>query len=589
MTEWFHPALVFFLGALLVPFFPGRLRQALLLAVPAGAFVLAYLLPSGMTGSYQWFGLELTLLRVDSLSRIFTYVYSIAALGIFLFALREQRTAQHVAAMAYIGASIGAVLAGDLITLYIFWEVMAVASTFLILVRGTSSSLQSAFRYILVHLFGGLCLLAGILLQMEATGAVAFEGFAAGSLAEYLILVGFLVNVAAPPFSAWLSDAYPRGTATGSIFLTAYTTKTAVYALVRGFPGWEILLVVGGVMAIYGIVFAFLENDMRRVLAFSIINQNGFMVAGVGIGTALALNGAVTHALACLIYIALLWMCAGAVLQATGKHGLHELGGLYRAMPLTFAFAVIGALAIASFPGVSGFTTKPMVIKEAAYGGFYWLWLTLEVASAGVVFHAGLKFPYLVFFGRDRGLAASDPPRHMLAAMALLAGICLLAGLFPGSFYGLLPYEAHFIPYTVEQVFNQLQLLLFGALAFFLLLPRLATGPSVILDTDWFYRLGGALFYGTAEKSFNCLNAWAERLFAHRIPSLLAAFFAEPGGNIQKAVWLPLLRTGGRSGEDLEKEREKIDCRSHHGAYPIGGGVLLAVLFLALMSFLFFL
>jgi multicomponent Na+:H+ antiporter subunit D len=560
------------------------MRQVLLLAVPLAALALVHQLPDGTAGAYQWLGLELQLLRVDALSRLFAYVYPVAAFAFFLFALREQKVVQHAAAMVYIGASLGAVLAGDLFTLYLFWEVMAVASTFLILVRGTAASLRSAFRYILVHLFGGLCLLAGILLQIEATGSVAFTGFAAGSLPEYLILLGFLVNVAAPPFSAWLSDAYPRGTVTSSIFLTAYTTKTAVYALVRGFPGWEILLLVGAVMAIYGIVFAFLENDMRRMLAFSIINQNGFMVAGVGLGSALALNGAVSHALVCLVYIALLWMCAGAVMLATGKSGCHELGGLARRMPITFALAVVGILAIASFPGVSGFTTKPMVIQGAAYAQIYWLWLVLEVASAGVVFHAGLKFPFLVFFGQDRGLPASDPPPHMLAGMGLLAAISLLVGLFPGLFYGLLPFEAAYAPYTAAKVVSQLQLLLFAAFAFYLLRRWLPTGPVRILDTDWFYRRGGRVFYEVAEKLFNGINAWADQLFTRRLPTALARFFADPAGHLQDLARVPYYRSNDRGQPPAAGE-----SRSRHGAYPIGMAVLLAVLFLALMSFLFFL
>lgn len=585
MSDWFHPALVFFLGALLAPLLRGAARRALLVAVPAAGFALVYLLPEGTAGAYQWFGFDLTLLRVDSLSRIFGYGFSLAALAAFIYALREERVLQHSAAMVYVGASLGAVLAGDLITLYIFWEVMAVASTFLILVRGTASSLQSAFRYILVHLFGGLCMLGGILLQIEATGSVAFAGFSAQSLPEYLILLGILVNVAAPPFSAWLSDAYPQGTISGSIFLTAFTTKTAVYALVRGFPGWEILLVVGGFMTLYGIVFAFLENDIRRILAFSIINQNGFMVAGVGIGTALALNGAVTHALVCILYIALLWMCAGAVMQATGKSGCHELGGLLRKMPLTFGLAVVGALAIASFPGVSGFTTKPMVIKGAAYEGLFPLWLVLEIASAAVVFHAGLKFLHFVFLGRDRGLAAQDPPRHMLTAMGLLAAVSLLVGLFPGFFYRFLPFEAHFVPYTADQVINQVQLLLFGVLAFYLLLPRIGAAPSVTLDTDWFYRKGGRLFYLGADRIFSNLNAYAERIFTRRVPTALAHFFADPAGRLQDLAGMPYFKGTGKGRE----ESKEGASRSTLGAYPIGGGVLLAVLFLAMMSFLFFL
>ena len=583
MTDFFAPTLIFFLGAALLPFLPYRGRVAVILAVPALAFLLIWQLPFGQGWTYQLFGHELTLLRVDRLSKVFGYVFTINAFAAFLFALHLRTRFEHIAALLYIGASLGAVFAGDLISLYLFWEVMAIASTFLILARGTKTSLQAGFRYVLVHLFGGLCFLAGILLYIQATGSVAFDAFTWRGLPTWLILIGFLVNAAAPPFSAWLSDAYPEASVTGGIILTAYTTKTAVYTLIRGFPGWEILMVVGCFMAVYGIIYAILENDMRRILAYSIINQVGFMICGIGIGTALAINGATAHAFSHIIYKALLWMSAGAVLQLTGRSKCTDLGGLYKTMPLTLIFGCIGALAISSFPGFSGYTSKPMIIEAGIHEGLYWVWLILEIASAGVFLHAGIKFPYFVFFAKDSGLRPGDPPKHMLAAMAFLSFICLFLGFYPQPLYDILPYPVEFVAYTWDHTVNQLQLLMFSALAFFLLLPMLRRTQTISLDTDWFYRRGGQLFYLIAERSFNRLNSWGDQLFVRRLPAALARFFVDPADRLHALFVAPYYKM---IGKDLPADDPG---RCERSAYPVGGGVLLAVLFLALMSFLFFL
>lgn len=582
MTASLHPALLFFLGAGLVALLPLAARKAAILAVPLLGFFVVLGLEPGVSGHYSLFGFDLTLLRVDKLSKAFGYVFTINAFACFLFALHLKNRDEHVAALTYIGASLGAVFAGDLITLYLFWEVMAVTSTFLVLARRTERAIGAAYRYVLMHIFGGLLLLAGILLQIDATGSVAFAGFAEQTTATWLILAGFLVNAAAPPFSAWLSDAYPEATVTGGVIMTAYTTKTAVYTLLRGFPGWEILMVVGCVMAVYGIIYAILENDMRRILAYSIINQVGFMVCGAGIGTAMAISGAVAHAFCHIIYKALLWMSAGAVLYMTGKSKCTDLGGLYKTMPLTMIFGTIGALAISSFPGFSGYTSKPMIIEAGVHEGLYWVWMVLEVASAGVFLHAGIKFPYFVFFAKDNGLRPGEPPRHMLAAMGIMAFLCIFLGLYPQPLYAILPFAVDFHAYTFEHTLNQLQLLMFSALAFFMLLPLLKRTETISLDTDWFYRKGGSLFFRGCAWVFDGINAWANRIFAQEAPRQLARFFAEPGGNLQKyGVRLWAEYSGDRPAAELE---EQIERRSRSATYPVGGGVLLAVLLITLLT-----
>ena len=291
-----HPALILLVGALLVPFFNGRSKSIYVISLPVLALLAVYSLPLGNFGQFSWlagFG-DMTLLRSDKLAKAFGFIFTINATAAFIYAFYLRDNTQHVSALMYIGGALGAVFAGDLITLYIFWEIMAIASTMLILARRSQRSYGAAFRYVLVHILGGLFLLAGIVITFnQSGGSIAFSAFdpeTSKHAGTWLILIGFLVNAAAPPFSAWLSDAYPEGTITGSVILSAYTTKTAVYALIRGFPGWDILLVVGCVMALYGIIYALLENDMRRILAYSIINQVVFMVCAVGVGTAICLD-----------------------------------------------------------------------------------------------------------------------------------------------------------------------------------------------------------------------------------------------------------------------------------------------------------
>jgi len=351
----FPPAAILIIGALLVPLFKGKAKSWYVIVLPAAAFYLVAKLSAGSSWQIYFFGFDLTLLRVDKLSKVFGYIFTLNATAAFVYAFYLKDNRQHMAALFYIGSALGVIFAGDLVSLYFFWEIMAIASTFLILARQTDKALGAGFRYVMIHIFGGLCLLAGIVIHINQTGSVGFETMTEQTLGSWLILAGFLINAAAPPFSAWLSDAYPESTVTGGLILSAYTTKTSVYALIRGFPGWEILIVIGCIMALYGIIFALLENDMRRILAYSIINQVGFMVTGIGIGTTMALNGAAAHAFCHIIYKSLLWMSAGSVLYMTGKSKCTELGGLYKTMPLTLIFGTIGALAISSFPGTGRF------------------------------------------------------------------------------------------------------------------------------------------------------------------------------------------------------------------------------------------
>ena len=483
-----HPGLVLIAGALLLPLVSGGLRSLLQLALPLLALSLVWQVPDGAVWQLHYLDYTLTPLQGDNLSRLFATIFSLAAFAGGLFALKQSSRLEITSAYVYAGAAISVVLAGDLITVFVFWEIMALGSTLVLWSSATAASGRAAHRYLIVHLLGGVLLLAGITGQVQHTGNLAFSAMQADSWSAWLILAGFLLNAGAPPLSAWLPDAYPEASWSGTVFLSAFTTKTAVYTLIRGFPGEPLLIWIGLFMVFYGIVFALLENDMRRILAYSIVNQVGFMVAGIGIGTELALNGAAAHAFTHIIYKALLLMSAGAVLMQTGRSKCSELGGLFHSMPLTTLCACIGALAISSFPLTSGFISKSMISQAAADEHLLWVWLLMTAASAGVFLHAGIKFPWFVFFQKDSGLRPTEPPQSMRWAMILLSALCIGLGIWPEWLYQHLPYESTYVPYTAPHVVAQLQLLLFSGLAFFVLLNYLKRTLTITLDTDWLWR-----------------------------------------------------------------------------------------------------
>jgi multicomponent Na+:H+ antiporter subunit D len=584
----FPPGLILILGALPTFWLRGRARSVWMLLLPVLSFVSLLALPEGHHFSIAFFSQELVLARVDRLSLIFGYIFHLVVFIANLYALHVEDRFQNAAGLVSAGAAIGAVFAGDLFTLFVFWELLTLSSTFMIMARRTERAMAAGFRYFMVHVVSGLCLLAGILLQVQQTGSVAFEFIGLGDLRSYLIFIGFGVNCAWPLLHSWLTDAYPEATITGTVILSAFTTKTAVYVLARAYAGTEALIWIGAGMTVFPIFFAVIENDLRRVLAYSLINQVGFMVVGIGIGTELALNGAVAHAFNDILFKALLFMSMGAVMYRTGKINATDLGGLYRSMPWTCTFCIVGAASISAFPLFSGFVSKSMVMEAAALGDMRLVWFMLLFASAGVFHHAGIKIPFFAFFSHDSGIRCKEAPRHMLLAMGLAAILCVFIGSFPQTLYKLLPYATDYQPYTASHVISQTQLLFFSALAFTLLLLSgiyPAEIRSVNLDADWIYRMGARSFYRLADGTLNTLNQWADEAVSQRLTRKLALFFKRPGCNLE-IQGLRLLARFGASPEWLMEKQSQSEHRCRHPVYPIGVGVLRAVLLLAVLAIL---
>lgn len=581
------PAMIFILGAALIPIFKGKIKAAYMLLIPVVTGYVLMNLSHGNTWVYQFWGYEMILGRIDKLSMVFGVIFTLMAFLGILFALKVKDDLQHVSGIVYAGATLGVVFAGDFLSLYIFWEIMAVSSTFLILAARTKEAKESGFRYILVHIIGGLFLLAGIMLYYKNHGTLAFDYIGLSGIGTYFILIGVALNAAAIPLHAWLPDAYPNGTPTSTVFLSAFTTKSAVYLLARTFYGTDLLIWVGAFMVFVPIFYAVIENDIRRVLAYSLLNQIGFMLVGIGIGTELAINGAVAHAFCHILYKGLLFMAAGSVLQMTGKIKCTEIGGLYKTMPLTCLFCIVGAASISAFPLFSGFVSKSMVVTATVNEKLVLVYLVLQFASAGVFHHAGIKVPFFTFFGHDSGLRAKEPPVNMLLAMAIAAFLCVGIGVFPEPLYNMLPYAVDYVPYTGAHVVGQLQLLMFGALAFAFLVMSGYYVPeikSINLDVDWFYRMGGRMAYQTLDKGLNTLNRVSESSLMNMVKGI-STFFVKASAGIALFFAVNLWLLLGYRDHLLELKKRRLYDDITHGSIPIGLGAAVSISFVLIVYY----
>ncbi len=491
MTAEFPPGLLLIVGAIVVPFLKGNLRSVYMLALPLLGIWQLTALELGAFGIMSPFGFEQTHVRIDKLSLIFGYIFYISATLSILFAWHNDDWVEQTAALVCVGAAIGATFAGDLITLFIYWEVAAIAAVVLIWSGKTTRAYRAGFRCLMVYMLSGVLLAVGAAMRATETGSVAFDTIGLDSPGGAVILLAIGIKCAFPLLHNWLQDAYPEASVTGTVFLSAFTTKLAIYALARGYAGTEMLIWIGVAMTALPIFYAVIENDLRRVLAYSLNNQLGFMVVGIGIGTTLAINGAVGHAFAHILYKALLFMSVGAVLYRTGTAKGSELGGLYKTMPWTTGFCIVGSASISALPLFSGFVTKSMILTATAEEGYLIPFLILLFASAGVFHHSGIKIPFFAFFAHDSGKRPKEAPFNMLLAMGLTAFLSIAIGVYPQPLYALLPFPVDYVPYTITHVVTTLQLLLFSALAF-ATLQRTGLYPpelrSTVLDFDFSYR-----------------------------------------------------------------------------------------------------
>ena len=544
------PGMLLILGACVVPFLPKPARKFGLVLLPLLSF--AHLLSFGgdYTAQLSLLGHQLTPVRIDRLSLIWGTIFHLAtALGC-IYALGESSWLRHASGLVYAGSSIAAVFAGDLLTLFVFWEMTAVASVFLIWAQDTPRAARAGMRYLLIQVLSGVLLLAGAALAVHENGSLAFAAvdqlsvFRFESTSTWLLLFAFAIKAAFPLLHTWLVDAYPESTPAGAVFLSAFTTKLAIYALARTFAGTQELVWIGAAMTVFPIFFALLEDDLRRVLAYGLINQLGYMVVGIGIGSELAINGAAAHAVAHILYKGLLFMSIGAVMAETGTARASKLGNLSGLMPWTARFCLIGAASIAAVPLFSGFVTKSMILSAVGKEHLFPVWLTILFGTVGVVISVDIKVPYCAFFRRNPDAAHPirqkqpvEAPKHMLVAMGIAAACCMLIGVFPGWLYRFLPYRVDYSPYSVAHVVTQLQLLSAAALVFFaavrlriLPLPQAVT----VLDVDWLVRIPLQQLFEMTRRTTAAIRAGLGRHIDNTSRSLVEglAQLHAPGGKL---------------------------------------------------------
>lgn len=568
MTSFFHPGLGFLL-LIIVLLLAARNTTSWwrwLLPIPPVLAILSVF--STGPGDYlhlSYLGLDLNLGRLDPLSLVFANVFAIQALIGFIYAFHLKEVRHHVAAAAYVGGAFGCVFAGDYLTLFIFWEVMSVASTMLIWFNGKNNprAVGAGIRYFLIHTIGGLLMLAGILLRYQVVGDFVFNPVNPLTAAYYdwLIMFGFGVNAAFVIAHAWLPDAYPEATIPGAVFMSAFTTKTAVYVLARGFAGWEFLAWMGVAMALYGVFYATMENNARRILSYHIMSQVGYMVAGIGIGTAMTLNGAAAHAYAHILYKGLLFMSVGAVLYSTGTAKLNELGGLAGRLPLVMLAYVVAGLSISGMPMFNGFVSKTMTIAGAFDDHQVLLGMLMEVAAVGTFLSVGLKLPYFAFWGGKPAYTGElkPVPINMYLAMGASACLCIAQGLHPDLLYRYLPYAGWetFHPWSSWKVLMTLMLLGFTGLGFLVMRKVLTPHPQRNMDFEALYIIIGQAFVALVSRPVARLDSlWSE--FYQRVGLRLLLFL----GRITS--WFD------RQGIDFVIDNAAIGARQ-------GGGILTGV------------
>lgn len=589
--SYIHPSLFLLLGAALSLIPKGAVRHFLVLASPVLAFISAFNLADDAHLEYELAGLiKMELLSPTIWNRPFAVAFCMVAFLGLLFARPLDRQDEDCAALVYAAAAVGAVFAGDLFTFYCCWEVLALAATILVFGGRTFKARRAAFRYLMYHIAGGLLLLMGILWRLGAGHENKITEIGLDSPGGWLIFLGIGVNCAWPLLHTWLSDAYPEASVSGVLFLSAFTTKTAIYALLVFFPGTKELILIGTVMAGFPIFFAVIENDLRRVLAYSLINQVGFMVVGVGIGTDLALNGAVCHAMTDLVFKGLLFMTVGACLYRTGYATATDLGGLFKKMPVSAVCCIVGAASISAFPGFSGFVSKSMITTAAGSGEHPYtvVWLVLIFASAGVFHHAGIKIPFFAFFGHDSGHDVKEVPFTMQAAMIISAVCCVVFGCFPDqTVYRLLPKVNEYVPYTADHILAQTELLLYSALAFTLMLLA-GVYPAEIrsknLDFDYLLEKFFVWLGKLLDRGLNGLNEFGYALFLGWIPAKFVYFFAHAPARISAWITSLWLSFQGGDQETIDKLEEAYYQRFKTSALPVGASAIYAIILLGVLA-----
>lgn len=501
------PFIIYFLGAALLPFLKGKARQVWLLTTVFLGLFSVIILKTGQFWRIEFLDFEIVFLNVDKISIPFGYVFSIITIMAVIYSFYVKNNGELVFALIYAGSSLGVVFSGDFISLFVFWEIMAIASTMLILYRNKKSSFDAAIRYIVMHVLGGSLLLGGIVYQFVSTNSVGFIVEPQG-ISKLLLLLGIGLNTGFVGLHTWLPDAYPKATFGGAVFMASLTTKVGVYALIRVFGfGGEIVTAMGALMIIYGIVFALMQTNVRKLLSYHIVSQVGYMVVAVGIGSRLAINGSIAHVINHILYKSLLFMCAGSLIYSTGKQSINNFGGIFRRAPIVSITCLVASLSIAGFPGFNGYISKEMIKLAALEKHMLWLEIILILGTVGTIL-SFLKLSYYIFFGTKKEVHFDKMPmKSMNLSMISIATLCVILGVYPFLLYKILPYQESLIdfsPFKVINIISTLQLFSATFASFFIFVKLFKPTGKKIADLDYIY-----------QKIIVVSNISGEKLYGH--------------------------------------------------------------------------
>ena len=507
-----HPGLILIVTGMIAFVLPQTARRIAALAGPVLALWAVWMLQPDAVMEFDFAGgMTMELLHVDMLAKAFGLIFCIIAVIAGIYSFDAENRGEKAAALIYAGSSIGVVFAGDWISLICFWEVMAVASWYLVWAGGTWKAKRASYRYLVMHFFGGNLLLAGAVV-LCADGNFDLQLLTGQTGAGYwLVLIGVAVNAAIPPLHTWVADAYPESTPAGAVYMGSFTTKVAIYALIRFFAGTEWLVIAGGLMAVFGACMALIENDLRKLLSYHIVSQLGMMVAGLATGLAAGIDGAALHAAFNILYKGVLLMAAGAVIVATGKRKISELGGLYQKMPVTSICFLIASLSIAGMPFLNGFVSKGLIM-EALHDYTLGYWLVM-LAGIGTWLSITMKINYFVFLGKsDHDVVCKPVPVYMNIAMVIGAALCIITGLLPDLGYSLMPNQTVGHPFTADHILEYIGLFIGATIPFAVLIQKMAPHDELSLDFDWIYRKAVPFILFELSKDIHQAFAAGERI-----------------------------------------------------------------------------
>lgn len=515
------PALLYIIGSLFIPLFKDKLRKIYVLSLAVLGIIEMLLIKPGTIYKFSFLNFTIIPLHADKLSLFVGYIFVIIGFFALLYTIHINKSIFQIVGLLYLGSALGVVFAGDFLTVYIFWELLALASTGLILFNKEAEARAAAFRYLIMHLIGGLFLLGGIWVYYYNTGSLLVTQLSAG-LPFILIIIGVGINAAFILLHTWLPDSYPKAPYYASIFMSVFTTKTAVYFLARVAPGWTFIAYMGAAMAIFGVTMALMQNNARKLLSYHIISQVGYMVAAIGIGTAVGVNGAMFHLFNNILYKTILFMAVGAVIYVLDEENLEEMGGLAKKMPVTTFAVIIASLSITGMPLFNGFISKGLIFEAAHPHDI--IYLMLELGAVGT-FLSFLKFSYFGFLRPNKKMSerAHEAPWNMTVAMGALAVACVVTGVFPGLIEKILPFAVEGEGfYNIETIMGTAQLFIVSLIAFTLGRHEIfVPHKRITFDFDSIYIPVVESLVAVSTLSSN-LNDWWEKT-TEKIPVVLGA------------------------------------------------------------------